>query len=57
MKNNNIKKEEKELKQGIINLLNTDVNDWTNSMLREIIDKILVYDDKTITIEYKYINS
>lgn len=55
-KNSDIKEEEKELKQGITNLLDTDVNDWTNSMLREIIDKILVFDNKTITIEYKYTN-
>lgn len=55
-KNSDVKEEEKELKKGIINLIDTDINDWTNSMLREIIDKILVYDDKTITIEYKYTN-
>lgn len=56
IKNNNIKKEGKELTQGIFNLLNTDVKDWTNSMLRKIINKILVYDDKTINIKYKYID-
>lgn len=55
-KNSDVKEEEKELKQGIKNLLNIDVNDWTNSMLREIINKILIYDDKTIRIEYKYTN-
>lgn len=57
IKNNNIKKEGKELTQGIFNLLNTNVKDWTNSMLREIINEVLVYDDKTINIKYKHIDS
>ena len=55
-KNSDVKEEEKELKQGITNLLDTDVKDWNNAMLRAIINKILVYDDKTIKIEYKYTN-
>ena len=56
MKNNNVKEEENQLKKGIINLLNTDVENWNNVMLRAIIDKIYVYDNGAITIEYKYIN-
>ena len=55
-KNSNVKEEERELKQGIINLIDTDVNDWTNSMLREIINKIYVFDNKDIIIEFKYTN-
>ena len=56
-KNSNVKEEERELKQGIINLIDTDVNDWTNSMLREIINKIYVFDNKDIIIEFKYTKS
>ena len=55
-KNSDVKEEEKELKQGIINLLNTDVKDWNNAMIREIINKIYVFDNKDIVIEFKYIN-
>lgn len=55
-KNSNVKEEERELKQGIINLIDTDVENWNNVMLRAIIDKIYIYDDKTITIDYKYTN-
>ena len=55
-KQDNTKAEQEELKQGIEMLINTPTENWTNTMLRAIINKVEVSDDSTINIFYKYIN-
>lgn len=55
-KQDNTKAEQEELKQGIEMLINTPTENWTNTMLRAIINKAEVSDDSTINIFYKYIN-
>lgn len=55
-KQDNTKAEQMELKQGIEMLINTPTENWTNTMLRAIINKVEVSSDDTINIFYKYIN-
>ena len=55
-KQDNTKAEQQELKQGVEMLINTPTENWTNTMLRAIINKVEVSADDTINIFYKYIN-
>lgn len=41
---------------GIERILNKPVEEWSNSNLKEVIDSIVVYTDKTIKINIKYFN-
>ena len=41
---------------GIERILNKPVEEWSNSQLKEVIDSIIIYTDKTIKINIKYFN-
>lgn len=56
-KKDNSKEEEKELIGGIDDLLDTPIDKWNNSMMKSIIEKIVIYIDGTICIDFKYIKS
>lgn len=43
------------LKSGIQDLIRSDVSNWTNAMIKEVIDRIEIYSDDTIEIRYKYL--
>lgn len=43
------------LKDGIQDLIKSDVSNWSNTMIKEVIDRIEVYSDDTIEIRYKYL--
>lgn len=51
------KKEERELIGGIDDLLETPIEKWNNAMIKSIINKIEIYTDGTICIDFKYINN
>lgn len=56
-RNNDPKKQEKELIGGINELLGTPIEKWNNAMMRAIIEKILIYKDGTVNIKFKYLNN
>lgn len=43
------------LENGVTRILETNIEDWNNAMLRAIVDKIEVYENETIEIKYKYL--
>lgn len=49
--------EEEILKEGINELLSIPTEDWTNALLKIVIDKIVVYMDGFIDITLKYLNN
>lgn len=53
----NPKQEEKELIGGIDDLLETPVEKWNNAMIKAIINKVKIYTDGTICIDFKYIKN
>lgn len=55
--NNDPKKQEKELIEGINELLGTPIEKWNNSMMRAIIEEILIYADGIVNIKFKYLNN
>ena len=52
----NSKNTELELRKGIESLLETDIVDWNNAMLRTVINKITVSEDNIIEIFYRYLD-
>lgn len=50
------KEQEKIIYEGIEGILNKQVNEWNNSELKSVIEKIIVYVDGTINIKIKYFN-
>ncbi|WP_394882963.1 hypothetical protein, partial [Clostridium baratii] len=53
----NPKQEEKALIGGIDDLLETPVEKWNNAMIKAIINKVKIYTDGTIRIDFKYIKN
>ncbi|WP_160688579.1 recombinase family protein [Clostridium sp. C2-6-12] len=54
-KNYNNQNEVEMLKSGITGLLNTELKDWNNAMIKEVVNRMIVYEDNTVEVEYKYL--
>ena len=54
-KNYNNQNEVEILKSGITGLLNTELKDWNNAMIKEVVNRMIVYEDNTVEVEYKYL--
>lgn len=50
------KEQEKIIYEGIEGILNKPIEEWNNSDLKKIIDKIIIYIDGTIELKVKYFN-